>query len=155
MQRLLTVCLLLCCAGAHAETYRWTDANGRVVVSDTPPPGQARHVEKTGGKAQPDDGLPYATRLAAEKHPVLLYTAAECTGECQQARDLLKARKIPYTEKLVKTPEDLAELKQLVGDAFVPSLKVGKTSHRGFTRSAYDSLLDIAGYPKAPVGSKP
>ena len=154
MQRLLVLCLALCCAGVQAQTYRWTDANGRTVISDTPPPGQVRNVAKAGGKAVPDDGLPFATRLAAEKHPVLLYTAAECVDECKQARELLKARNIPYTEKMVKTPEDVAELKQLIGDVFVPTIKVGKEFHRGFNRTAYDNLLDIAAYPKA-TGAKP
>lgn len=154
MQRLLVLCLALCCGLAQAQTYRWTDANGRTVVSDTPPPGQARNVARVGGAAQPDDGLPFATRLAAEKHPVLLYTAAECTSECEQARDLLKKRNIPYTEKMIKTPEDFDELQQLVGDVFVPSVKVGAQFHRGFTATAYHNLLDLAGYPKA-AGGKP
>ncbi|WP_051295289.1 glutaredoxin family protein [Azonexus hydrophilus] len=154
MQRLLVLCLALCCGLAQAQTYRWTDANGRTIVSDTPPPGQARNVAKAGGKAQPDDGLPFATRLAAEKHPVLLYTAAECVAECQQARELLKTRNIPYSEKMVKTPEEFDELKRLIGDVFVPTMKVGREFHRGFSRTAYDNLLDLAGYPKA-AGGKP
>ena len=48
------------------------------------------------------------------------------------------------------------KLKQLVGDLFVPALKVGNQRVRGFEAGAYDNLLDLAGYPKtAPYGSKP
>jgi len=47
-------------------------------------------------------------------------------------------------------------LKKLVGDAFVPTLRVGKQSTRGFEAGAYNNLLDLAGYPKTALpGSKP
>lgn len=35
---LLAACLLLAAGTAAATTYKWTDANGRVVYSDQPPP---------------------------------------------------------------------------------------------------------------------
>lgn len=153
MSRLLVLCLLLCCAGAQAQAYRWTDAQGRTVISDTPPPGQARNVEKAAGKAQPDDGLPFATKLAAQNHPVTLYTTADCLNECRQARELLQQRRIPFSETTVQSPEQIEELKRIVGDVFVPSIKVGSQSHRGFSADAYGRMLDLAGYPKA--GKKP
>ncbi|MFV5213642.1 glutaredoxin family protein [Azonexus caeni] len=154
MSRLLVLCLLLCCAGAQAQAYRWTDAQGRTVISDEPPPGQARNVEKAGGKAQADDGLPFATKLAAQKHPVTLYTTADCIDECRQARELLQKRRVPFTETMAQTAAQFDELKALVGDTFVPSLKVGLRSFRGYNGAAYDNLLDLAGYPPLP-GKKP
>lgn len=154
MSRLLVLCLALCCAGVHAQTYRWTDSSGRTVVSDTPPPGQVRNAAKAGGKAQPDDGLPFATKKAAETFPVLLYTAPDCIEECRQARELLQKRKAPFTEKSIQTPEEFDEVKKLVGDVFVPTLKVGNQRQRGYNPAAYDNLLDIAGYPKTS-GGKP
>lgn len=154
MQRLLLLCLVLCCASVHAQTYRWTDSSGRTVVSDTPPPGQVRNVEKAGGKAQASDGLSFVARKAAAEFPVTLYTSGDCVSECQQARDLLTQRQIPFSEKMVVTAEEFDELKQLVGDAFVPSVKVGNRRQRGFNADAYHNLLDLAGYPKA-AGGKP
>ncbi|OMG56579.1 hypothetical protein BJN45_02890 [Azonexus hydrophilus] len=154
MQRLLVLCLALCCAGVQAQTYRWTDANGRTVVSDTPPPGQARNVAKAGGKAQADDGLPFATRKAAEAFPVILYTSADCVDTCKQARELLSGRGIPFTEKMVQTAEEHEELKKLIGEVFVPAIKVGNQRFRGFQSAAYNNLLDLAGYPKS-AGGKP
>ncbi len=35
---LLAACLLLAAGAAGATTYKWTDANGRIVYSDQPPP---------------------------------------------------------------------------------------------------------------------
>jgi len=155
MRYLLTLCLVLGFAQAHAETYRWIDTGGRTVISDTPPPGKVKSVVKSGEKAESGDGLSFATKKAAESFPVTLYTSADCITDCKNARDLLNGRGVPFTEKMVQKPEDIEELKQLVGDGFVPSLKVGKQSFRGIEAGAYNNLLDLAGYPKtAPNAGK-
>lgn len=135
---------------AAAQTYRWTDGSGRTIVSDTPPPGQTRQAARVGGKAQANDGLSFATRQAAANFPVTLYTSADCAQECQPARDLLKARGVPFTEKVVQSAADQAALTALVGDVFVPSLQVGRQHQRGFNAEQYERLLDLAAYPKKP-----
>ncbi len=156
MRYLLMFCLAAAGTSALADTYRWTDEGGRTVVSDTPPPGKAKDLVRTGSQAGDGANLPFAVKKAADAFPVTLYTSADCVNECKQARDLLNGRGVPFTEKMVQTPEDGQELKQLVGDAFIPSLKVGKQHVRGFEAGTYDNLLDLAGYPKsAPYGSKP
>ena len=149
MRYLLTLCLALATAGVQAETYRWTDSGGRTVISDTPPPGRAKGVVKAGGNAEPSDGLSFATKRAMESFPVTLYTSADCVAECKNARDLLTGRGTPFTEKMLQKSEDFEELKQLVGDVFIPSIKVGKQNFRGFEAGAYNNLLDLAGYPKS------
>lgn len=156
MRPLYILCLALASTWAWAETYRWVDSAGRVMISDTPPPSTAKGVAKLGESGENTDGLPFALRKAKENFPVTLYTSADCTTDCQQARDTLNGRGIPFTEKMLQKAEDANELKQLVGDVFIPSLKVGKQSFRGFEAGAYNNLLDLAGYPKsAPYGSKP
>ena len=37
----------------------------------------------------------------------------------------------------------------IAGAAEVPTLQVGRSVHRGFEQTAFDSLLDTAGYPRA------
>jgi len=156
MRYLFAICLVLASAGTLAETYRWSDAGGHTVVSDTPPPGKTKVTVKSSDKAEARDNLPFATKKAMETFPVTLYSSADCASDCKQARDLLNGRGIPFTDKIVQKQEDIDELKQLVGDAFVPSLKVGNQRSRGFDAAAYHNLLDLAGYPKtAPYGSKP
>ena len=156
MRHLLMLCLALSSACVVAETYRWVDPAGRTVISDTPPPGRAHSVSKAGSGAVNTESLPYSVRKAAEDFPVTLYTSADCVSQCKDARDLLNSRGIPFTEKMLQKQEDVEELKQLVGDAFVPALKVGKQSFRGFEAGAYNNLLDLAGYPKtAAYGAKP
>lgn len=148
--RLFALLLLALSLGAQAQTYRWKDASGKVQFTDTPPPGKTRVVEETiAPPVDPLGGIPFATRQAAMNYPVTLYTSAECVAPCQQARDLLKGRNIPFTEKVVQKPEDQAELKQQVGDNVVPSIKVGRESSRGYEAGAWNKLLDLAGYPRA------
>jgi len=148
--RLFALLLLALSLGAQAQTYRWKDASGKVQFTDTPPPGKTRVVEETiAPPVDPLGGIPFATRQAAMNYPVTLYSPVDCSAPCQQARELLKGRAIPFTEKVVQKPEDIAELKQLVGDNFVPSLKVGRESSRGYETGAWNKLLDLAGYPRA------
>jgi glutaredoxin len=156
MRHLLILCLTLASTLVAGETYRWVDPQGRTVISDTPPPGRAHSVSKTGASKENTDGQPYAVRRAAENYPVTLYTSANCISECKQARDFLNERGVPFSEKMLQTQEDIDDLKKLLGEASVPSLKVGKQPFRGYEPTAYGNLLDLAGYPKAaPYGSKP
>jgi glutaredoxin len=156
MRHLLILCLALAGTASFAETYRWVDSAGRVVISDTPPPGKAKSVAKSGESTADEGFMSFETKKAVDNFPVTLYTSADCIAECKQARELLNGRGIPFTEKMLQKQEDVDELKKLIGDAFVPALKVGKQTTRGFDASAYNNLLDLAGYPKsAPLGSKP
>lgn len=156
MRRLLIASLILICTSAFGQTYRWIDSSGRTVFSDTPPPGKTRNVAISGEANAGGDNQPFAMKQAMENYPVTLYTAPDCTTECKPARDLLNSRGIPFTEKMLQRKEDLDELTALIGDTFIPSLKVGKLSARGFSAASFNNLLDLAGYPKtAPYGSKP
>lgn len=154
MRRIFALCLIAASTCTLAQTYRWTTPDGRTVISDTPPAGRqpARTLPAEGKGGGPSPAL----RNAVENHPVTLFTALNCEAECQKARDLLKGRGIPYTEKTLKSADEAAELKQLTGDHAVPTLRVGKQHVRGLDPGAYDSLLDLAGYPKAPPpGARP
>lgn len=157
MRLTTTLCLIVLSLQAQAEAYRWVDsATGQTVISDTPPPRSAKDVRKSKDPATNPEGQTFAVRKAVENFPITLFTAADCLAECKQARDLLNSRGAPFTEKMVQSPEDIEALKNLVGEASVPSLKIGQQKMRGFEASAYNNLLDLAGYPKlAPPGSKP
>ena len=146
-------------AGAQT-TYRWVDQKtGQTVFSDQPPPPGTPGVVKVGSESsESSPQVPYATRQAAEKYPVTLYTAASCTDACTQARDLLNQRGVPFTEKMLNSEEDQAEFAKQMGskEAMVPSLTVGQQRFRGLESGAWNNLLDLAGYPKsAPFGAKP
>jgi glutaredoxin len=145
--------LAFSCTIAAAQTWRWIDpATGRVVYSDIRPAGKVKDLVRIGsGGAQntgDDANLSFAARQAAQKYPVTLYSGPECQP-CNDARQLLSKRGVPFTEKSVQTDTEKTELKNLVGDDFVPTLRVGVQRVRGFEAGAYNNLLDLAGYPKA------
>lgn len=150
----------LCASLSSAQTtYQWTDpATGGTIISDkAPPPGAKDVIKWSGNTRAAEQQVPYATRQAAEKFPVTLYTQASCVEACKQARDLLNGRGVPFSERMVKTNEEIAELAKILGgEASVPSLVVGQQNVKGLESGAWNNLLDLAGYPKsAPFGAKP
>jgi glutaredoxin 3 len=68
----------------------------------------------------------------ADDQSVRLYTTEPC-GFCTQAKALLKARGIDYTEvNLVKDPDGRADLVALTGQMTFPQIVVGQRSIGGF-----------------------
>lgn len=64
----LAAVLALAVAPASATTYKWTDANGRVIYSDQPPPGDVK-VESIA--APPPPANPNAVKELASKEAAL------------------------------------------------------------------------------------
>ena len=147
---LLLGCLMMMPSGMQAgELFRWVDAKGKVHYGDVPP-ADAAQVEpiKFPGAATPSEDLPYETRRAQQNFPVTLYVGGSCAEYCDQARNLLSKRGIPFSEKKLITQEDIDAFKALSGFDGTPSLAVGKTFLKGFLATQWHSELDIAGYPK-------
>src|SRR3990172_6745177 len=110
MRAPIAVVLGLIAFAASAQLYRWTDEQGRVHVTDTPPPASARNVQKkaapAGSAIQPPPPsqppppagsamrapAPYELAQAVKDFPVTLYTAPSCKAPCAGARDALDKR---------------------------------------------------------------
>lgn len=154
MSRGLLILLLITSPLIHAgEVYRWVDNKGSVIYSDQPPPPSAKQTLTVKGKGNvvDVDKESFESRLARDKNPVTLYSSA-CGPVCDQARDHLTQRGIPFTLKdPAKEPEIAVELKKLAGALEVPVILVGKTHLKGFDAGSWNSMLDAAGYPKAPL----
>jgi glutaredoxin len=151
---ILTLLLGVSCA-ASAQLYRWTDENGRVHLTDTPPPPSAKNVQTrsstVGDAAAPQAaGQPYALQLAARNYPVTLFTAPECEP-CGDARRLLNERGVPFREVSVVDGQQAEELKKVAGGLSVPTISVGSSVQKGFEEGSYHALLDTAGYPRAGI----
>ena len=142
---------------AAAQLYQWKDAQGRMVYSDQPPPPSITNAQQKAFKGSViEGGESYAAKTAREKYPVTLYASA-CGVPCDQARQLLGERGIPFSSKDPQaSPEAQAELQKLTGRLSVPVLVVGSDKIDGFETGQWQSALDRAGYPKsAPPGRKP
>ena len=148
------------------SVYRWVDKAGKVHYSDQPPPEDVKNVQQKragGGSAVEVSQLPYATQVAAQKNPVVLYGAPTCGTPCEQGRAVLAKRGIPFSEKDVSANEADAEaLKKLVGTMDVPVITIGQNKLKGYEEDTWNSALDAAGYPRTalpgqrlPVPPKP
>jgi Domain of unknown function (DUF4124) len=159
MYKLAALLLALSLTGtpAVAELYKWIGADGKINYSDTPPPADAKKVEKKrlNDRVAEGDGLDFATRNASKKYPVVLFVT-DCGTPCDQARALLAKRGVPHTEKNPeKNRADGQELKKLIGALEVPDLQVGKDKPiKGFEEAAWNAALDAAGYPKSAAPLK-
>lgn len=132
-----------------AKIYQWTDEQGRVQYSDRPPPINTPSQEKRVFSGSPDETPGYVVRRASEDFPVTLYTSADCGTLCDNARNLLKARGIPFSEKVLATEDDGKAFEGVFGSSpQVPAATVGRQQLKGFSASSWNSLLDLAGYPK-------
>ena len=66
---------------------------------------------------------------------------------------LLKSRGVPYSEKAVATPEEIAALaERFEGNNILPSIEVGHLKYAGFTEGRWNAMLDEVGYPSSLAG---
>jgi len=143
------------CANAGAqpkELYRYTDADGKVVYTDKPPPPDAKNVQpkRMGENVIDTSELPLAARMASERYPVTLYTF-DCGEPCQNAVALLNKRGIPFRTVNVSETAGGAKLMKLTGTNLAPVLQVGESLvSQGMNDERWQAMLDQAGYPRTP-----
>jgi glutaredoxin len=131
--------------------YKVIGANGKVTYTDREPNVGDGRVTALGARAPAEPAeldLPFELRQVASKYPVTLYTAADACDPCAAARQLLKQRGIPFSERLVVTKQDSDALVRLAGSRDVPILMVGAQSVAGLNPDVWVSYLDAAGYPR-------
>lgn len=146
--------LLVVVAGTAFAQYKSIGPDGRVVYSDQPPPPSAKTVQKPAtvgntASAAPTNasgGLPFALQQAVKNFPVTLYTTNECEA-CNQGRNMLIKRGVPFTEKTVRNQDDFKIFKDATGAAQVPVMVVGSGKQVGFEDGAWNGALNAAGYP--------
>lgn len=140
---------MLAAGQIHAQqVYKSIDKQGRVTYSQTPPkPGSD---DKLTGDSAANPTLPYAVQQVANRYPVTLYTIPDSTY-CVNARLYLMQRGIPFTEKTVNTPEDMAEFKNRLSENIFPTLTIGSQQLKGFDDTEWSKYLNAAGYPPKSV----
>jgi hypothetical protein len=103
---LAAVLLLAASVGADAALYKWTDANGRVVYSDQPPPGNAK-VETLSGPPPPAN--PNAVKEMVNKEAELKKQQLDRTEAAQKVdKEAVEARRV--REACVKARDQVRQL---------------------------------------------
>ena len=149
----LAVAGLLALAGAAQAQYKIIGPDGRVTYSDTPPPTSNARIERRdfAAPAAPSGSSPQL-QAAMARAPVVLYTSDKC-DPCSAARALFANRGVPFSERAVKTEEDLKLFRGISPDAIVPVVTIGTRKLIGYEPGGWTEALDSAGYPSTPQRS--
>jgi glutaredoxin len=143
---------LLIASSSHAF-YKVIGPDGKVTYTDRAPGLSDGRVSPLGGRAAPETGssgvvLPLELRQVVSRFPVTLYTTSGACDPCEAARQLLRQRGVPYSEKQVLSPEDGEALLRLSGGMDAPTLTIGGQTLRGLANEVWSQYLDSAGYPR-------
>jgi glutaredoxin len=150
MMKNLSILVLaaLVSSGAGAAIYRWFDADGRIVYSDSPPKqsGNAKSVKLPSNTVAPVTPVPQAKPAAAAAgEKVTLYTTTWC-GYCKKARAYLNARNIPFDDVDVETTDRGRREYRAMGGNGVPVILVGSQRMDGYDQSGLEGMLKAAGW---------
>lgn len=136
-----------------AQVYKWTDENGRIHFTDSPPVGaktkkidvtpkntyqspSQEHIQKT---------LERPTGVTARKAKVIMYSTTWC-GVCKKAKRWFNKNNIAFREyDTEKSERGRRDYKKMNGRG-VPIIKVGKQRFNGFSPSRLTPALRKAGY---------
>ena len=113
---------------AAQAQYKVIGADGKVTYSDrepSPSDGRVSALGARGSAPAPEPDLPFELREIVAKYPVTLYTASGTCESCVAARQLLKQRGIPFSERQVVSEEDNEALERISGSRDVPTLMIG------------------------------
>jgi glutaredoxin len=90
--------------------------------------------------------LPFDLQRLVQQFPVTLYTTSKC-GACAEARNLLRQRGVPFTERTVDSEADQRAFAAISRDQAVPAMRIGSQMISGFESVEWSGYLNAAGYP--------
>jgi glutaredoxin len=148
--RLAAVAMLLGggAAGALAQ-YKIVGPDGKVTYTDKPPTPADIRIDNgapAAASGSATGGMPYETRQAMAKYPVTLYAAKTC-APCDQARDALRKRGVPFNEYSVTMDADITALQARFASTTLPVITIGGQTMKGYSSNDLQGYLDAAGYP--------
>ncbi len=137
---------LLGLSGPAWALYKVVGPDGRVTYTDRAPHDQPARALKTNGASVSAEALPFELQKIVARFPVTLYTGKNCTP-CDTARQMLKARGVPFTEKTVITDADIRQFRSQEATDQLPTVRIGQKQLSGLQHAEWTSYLDAAGYP--------
>lgn len=154
MKRLIIASIAIAAAGQASALYKVVGPDGSVTYTDRAPGASTARVTTLGREAAVSPAgtadaaaLPSELREASTRHPVTLYTAANC-APCDDARRMLQQRGVPFTEKRVETEDDVIAFERLTGARVAPAATIGTQVLRGWVATDWTAFLDAASYPR-------
>ena len=135
MKPYLILLSLLFALPASAGVYKWTDAQGRIQYSDSPPPA----AKSTQLKLQSFTGAAQVSQAVGADSGVTIFTTEWC-GVCKRAKAFFAQNGVPFREWDVEKTEFGAIKFQQLGGSGVPLITVGSKKMAGFEASAFMGL---------------
>ena len=144
----LLIALLALLLAAGADIYRWTDAQGKVHYSDSPPPEAKAKQLKI--RINSIDGPAVVSTVKGApadegRDKVRICTAVWC-GYCKKAKAYLAKRRVPFEELDVETSDRGRNEFAQLGGRGVPLILVGSQRMDGFDAGGLEAMLAAAGY---------
>lgn len=141
LRAVLLMCLLSVNIIATAEIYRWTDEQGKMHFTDSPPTG--KQVEEVEVKVKVNtysavEITPLIERLG-RKNKVVMYTAAWC-GICKKAKKYFHKNSIDYVAYDVEKSRTGKRDYKLLKARSVPIIIIGDKRMNGFNPAKFDKL---------------
>ncbi|MBA3597524.1 MAG: glutaredoxin family protein [Methylibium sp.] len=134
---------------APQAQYKVVEPDGRVTYTDRPSLAGAARVAPLSlptDVVASGEALPAALQQPAARFPVTLYTMPTC-APCDNGRNYLRRRGVPFAEKTVTTLADSKAFQSLNLGTEVPVLRIGQQVLRNFSETTWANDLDLAGYP--------
>ena len=145
---LLVLVFLGALADAHAEIYKWTDADGQVQFSDRPPPeGPAEEVRLPPVNTYQGVSIEEFQDMRSERphggkaKKVVMYSAPWC-GVCKQAKQFFQAKGIQIRELNVEKNRMARLEMERMNARGVPVILVGGKRMNGFSARRFMELYE-------------
>ena len=123
----------------QAGVYKWTDSQGRIQYSDTPPTA----AKTTQLKLQTYTGPAQVGQAIGADSGVTIYTTEWC-GVCKRAKAFFREKGVPFREwDVEKTEYGAAKFKQFGGSG-VPLITVGSEKMMGFDGTRFMELWNTS-----------
>lgn len=146
----IVVALGFTSAAALAQ-YKVVGPDGKTTFTDRPPlatEGLITPLKGRGAAPAIDITWPAELREPVARYPVTLFVSKTACAPCDAARQLLRQRGIPFSEKYVATERDVEAFEKLSGGRDAPTLQLGTQVLRGLAADLWNSYLSAAGYPR-------